>query len=295
MPGMPRRPRRLVASLLTLAALGVGADARAEAVDDTPLTPAGIYARAIRNLMESAILSLQIESADAAGNVQHYTVEMMWRRYPEGTPEATEGVLSRAVARYLTPRDLRQSSVLVVNRRDRSDEQYVYLRSQRRIRRMNLSGQNVFGTDFAVEDLVPRGLFHADYVRLEDETLEGTPCFRIEARFKPDAESYYSRGLFYVDQANFVPLRVRYWDRAGVEVKTLDVDRAGIRQIAGLHIPTRMVVHNLQTDSHTELRITDLVPNPAIPESYFSVRHLEAHATGGLPSRYYADAHRIAD
>lgn len=257
------------------------------------LDAAAIYERALRNLMESAILDLRIRSVDPGGNEQRYEVEMMWRRYPEGTAEAREGILSRALARYLAPRDLRQSSALVINRRDQVDEQYLYLRSQQRVRRMNLSGQNVFGTDFAVGDVVPRGLSHASYQRVADEKVDDIPCFVVEALFKREAEASYSRGLFYVEQQHFVPLLVRYWDLSGVEVKALRTDRTAIREVEGLHVPTRLTVHSLQSESFTELSIAKLVANPAIPESYFSVRHLEAHATGGLPRHYYADAHEF--
>ena len=51
-----------------------------------------------------------------------------------------------------------------------------------------------------------------------------------------------------------------------------------------------MRIHSLPHDSYTDLRISNLVPNPAIPASWFSVRHLEEHATGGIPQRYYRGA-----
>ena len=50
---------------------------------------------------------------------------------------------------------------------------------------------------------------------------------------------------------------------------------------------------HVQLEEGDELEIVTLVPNPALPPTYFSVRHLEAHATGGLPGRYYAGAHHL--
>ena len=297
---MSRLPRRLVLAV-ALAALAEAMLAAAafgsteKDVGGAALSAADIYGRAIRNLMESAIAEISLVSTGPGGHAQRFEVEMMWRRYPEASAEAREGVLSRALARYLEPFDLRESGVYVVNRRDQLDEQFVYVASSRRVRRLNLRGQNVFGTDFAVEDVVPRGVHHAEYRRVEDAHVDGVACYVVDASFRDTAEERYSRGRFWVEKGRFVPLRVRYWDKNGVADKELHIDRASIRDIDDLHVPIEMQVVSLVSGSSTRLRVTALVVNPDLSEELFSVRRLEQHATSGLPRSYFQGAHEFED
>ena len=86
---------------------------------------------------------------------------------------------------------------------------------------MNLREEAVFGTDFTFEDIVPDEIEDADYQRLPDEQRDGSTVYVVEVTPKPDANSEYSKFVVYVDKSRCVPLRTRYWDEKGVEVKEL--------------------------------------------------------------------------
>jgi len=297
-PGLPlcagrggRRALRCLAAGFGWLLVACSAAAAADPGPGDALSSRDIYDRAIRNLMDAATLELELVSTAPGGHEQRFEVEMMWQRYRQGSPEAEAGILSRSLARYLEPFDLRETGALVIDHREGRDEQFLYVASSRRIKRLNLRGQNVFGTDFAVEDLVPPRILDAEYRRLPDGEVDGVGSYVIEVRFEGLPEERYSRGQFYVEKEDFVPLRVRYWDRAGVEDKRIEIDRERVREIEGLHIPTALTVVSLRSGSRTYARIARLVVNPPLTADDFSLRHLEQHSVGGIPDRFYQGAH----
>jgi len=258
--------------------------AAADTFDDAPETDAfgdglsaeTIYARVLDNRFESSVQELALVSADRAGRELLIRLQMLWRRYGEETDEAASGVVSRTVIRYLDPPAMRRTGYLVVNRRDAPNDQFIYLESMRRIRRVNLRSETLAGTDLNVEDVVPRELDDATYRRVPDEMVGDTPCFVVEATPKPETDSKYSRLLLYVEKEHYVPLRVRYWDDASVEIKELRSPAAAIYQVDGIYFPTIAKMRNLLMETSTEARVVTLAPNPDLPSRYFSQRQLES-------------------
>jgi len=94
---------------------------------------------------------------------------------------------------------------------------------------------------------------------------------------KPFAASEYSRVRVYIEKARFVPLRTRYWDRAGVEVKELRAQPSTIREFDGVWLPMQATMRNLLLESFTTLTVTDLVPNPHLSQATFDLSRLESH------------------
>ena len=178
--------------------------------------------------------------------------------------------------RYLEPADYRKTGYLVINKRDQPNDQFIYLASMRRVRRINLRNETVAGTDLSIEDLIPRELDDADYVRVPDDEVDGRSCFVVEALPKPEMESAYTRFWLYIEKEHYVPIRVRYWDRKDIEVKELRSSHASIREIEGIWIPTQVTVRHLLDETQTRMDVDLLVPNPELPNRFFSERQLQA-------------------
>ena len=235
-----------------------------------------IYERVLANRFDSYIQDAALVSGDRGGAEQESRLTMTWKSFRD--PGEDPGrILSKSLVKYTHPFDMRFSGYLIQNNHLRTDDQFVYLASSRRIRRVNLRSEAVFGTDFTFEDVVPQELEEATYRRLPDEMAEGVSCYSVEVTPTPEAESQYTRFIVYVEKEHFVPLRTRYWDDRAIEVKELTADPAGVREYDGVWIPTRLEMRNLQLDTFTSLRIDDLKPNPPLPRSTFDLRRLESH------------------
>jgi hypothetical protein len=243
---------------------------------DAALTAREIYSRVLDNRFDSSVQEYVLISTDRASNTQELRIRQMWKRYPEGTKSWEKGVLSRTVLRYLEPSDLRQTAYLIINNRDQPNDQFVYLKSQRRTRRLNLRNETIAGTDLSIEDLVPRELDDAEYTRAPDTEIDGTPCFVVEATPHAEMESNYSRFLLYVEKEHYVPIRIRYWDRKEVEIKEMRSPPASIRLIEHVWVPITATMRHLLEKTQTSMNIDVLVPNPVLPDRFFTERQLHS-------------------
>ncbi len=283
---------RLPLLLLALATVAAAAgDARPKAgtpVEDalppgSSLSGREIYQCVLDNRFDAYVQTSVLRSGDRGGATQESRLRMTWRSFREGGPDtatgsgADAGALSKTLVKYTEPFDLRFSGYLIVNNAGRPNDQFVYLASTRRIRRVNLRREAVFGTDFTFEDIVPREIEDGEYRRLPDARVDGAPVYVVEVVPHEHTESEYSRFVIHVEKERCVPLLTRYWDTRDVEVKELTAPVASIRELEGVHWPSELTMRNLQLDTYTTLRVESLEPNPRLSRKAFDLRRLESH------------------
>ena len=218
-----------------------------------------------------------IISTDPGGSKQRSRFWVRWKDYRDAEGRPTEGVYAKTLVRFTEPFDMRNTGFLMIVTESGDSEQFVYRPSDRKVRRVNMKDVSVMGTDFSLDDFAFRDVDDAEYRRLSDEVIDGTPVFVVEAEIKPGVESPYSRTRSYLEKEHYIPLRSRFWDRAGVEVKEMRTTRGDVERFGKIFIPTKLTMRHLLHESFTTLEITNLVPNPALPESAFEVRRLESH------------------
>lgn len=277
---------------IAIALLSLGTPCSAKPELDPELSAETIYERVLANRFDSSVQELSLISGDRTGREQPLRVQMLWRRYADGTSEAGKGILSRTLIRYLEPADIRGTAYLVINKSAAPNDQFIYLSSMRRTRRINLRSESIIGTDLSVEDIVPRELEDASYLRVPDEVVDDTPCYVVEATPTEETDSQYQRFLLYIEPEHFVPLRTRYWNHAGVEVKELTAPPGAIREINGVWVPLEASMRHKLEGSYTDLRVVLLSPNPSIPRSLFTQRQLETRKLR-LPPSLLRDAVRF--
>ena len=245
---------------------------------DALLTGDEIYQRVLDNRFEAYEQTLQMESGDRSGKSQATRLHMKYMSFKKKSSK----ILSKTIAKYFEPTDVRHLGYLVVNKKEGADDQFVYRPSSRRVRRVNLRGEAVFGTDFSFEDIIPQEFEDATYERLPDEKVSEVDCFSVEVTPTQDAESEYSRFVVRVDKTHYVPLQTRYWDDRDVQTKLLtadpesivryDVDgKAGAKEV---WIAMRSKIVNLKYESYTALDIEEFHANPKLKPKDFTERKL---------------------
>lgn len=244
---------------------------------DATLSGRQIYARVLRNRFETFTQESKLTSGDRAGRVQRTELLMHFKDFRDAEDLPSRGVLSKTLVKYTHPFDLRHAGYLVIQNHARANDQFVYFPTRRQTVRVSLRGEAVFGTDFSFEDVIPRELEDATYRRLDDGVSDAVPVYVVEAVPTEQFDSEYSKFVFYVDAETFVPLQTRYWDEALVEIKQLLVAREDIDQVQDIHVPMKLTMRHLKLESFTTLQVTNLVPNPPLPESTFEIRRLESH------------------
>jgi len=281
-----RRAQLAAVTAILLLATGAPAAAAADAVktastpvvaDDAKLTGRDIYDRVLRNRFEAFSQDTQLISGDRGGRQQESRLHLIWQSFRDEHGRPTRGVVSKTLVRYVYPFDVRFSGYLVISNHERVNDQFVYYPSRRKVVRVNLRSEAVFGTDFSYEDVIPREIEESEYQRVADETVSDIPVYVVEVVPKPFTASDYSRVRVYVEKERFVPLRTRYWDAAGVEVKELRAVPSEIRNFGGVWLPMKATMRNLQLDSFTTLVVSNFVANPDLPQATFDLSRLESH------------------
>lgn len=275
-----RRPSPCVPILLAML-LMTFAPTPSRAAEDAPTSDARtgreIYDEVLGNRFERLRQSLRLVSGNRADNAQESRMTVLWKSFRDAADEPVEGVYSKTIVRYTHPFDLRHSGYLLINNAERSDDQFVYLNSRRRVRRVNLRGEAVMGSDFSFEDVIPREIEDARYDRLPDEVLDGVPSYVIEITPGPTSNSEYSKLRSWIDKDRPIVLRTLYWDQNGVQNKELVAPAAEFREHAGVWIPMHTEMRNLVTESWSRLLVEDFEANPPVPDGEFDPRRLESH------------------
>jgi hypothetical protein len=264
-------------ALLLGASLGAPARAAEDAVPSDGLTGRDVYACVLRNRFRSYVQTSKLVSGDRGETAQESQLTMTWKSFRDEQDAPRAGVLSKTLVRYSHPFDLRFSGYLVINNDQRSNDQFVYLAATRRIRRVNLRKEAVFGTDFTFEDIVPAEIEDGDYQRLADSAVDGHPVYVVDVTPKPHADSEYSHFLAYVSKESCVPLRTRYWDEKGVEVKELTAPYDSIRSYGGVHWPMQLTMRNTKLGTYTTMTVENLEANADLADREFEVRRLLSH------------------
>ncbi len=236
-----------------------------------------IYERVADNRFASFAQESLLVSADRAGHFQESRFHMKWKSFRNENGDAPKGVLSKTLVKYSHPFDLRHSGYLIQANDGRPHDQFVYYPSRRRVVRVNLRSEAVYGTDFSLEDVVPREPQDFDYRRLPDERYGEVPVHVVELFPREFVDSEYSRIRVYVERERPVVLRARYWDGAGVEVKELAAAPEAVKEFEGVWVVTRSTMRNLLLDSWTRLEVAKLQPNPDFDRDTFDLRRLESH------------------
>jgi hypothetical protein len=151
---------------------------------------------------------------DAAGHESH---RKLVRREIEDPviPDKTLGV-------FLEPADVRGTVMLTFEQSYGSDEQWLYLPSLKRTKKINAENKSgaFLGTEFSWEDIATRELtkYHYRYVRDDgnDWVVVRVPAYQF---------SGYSQQITWVDKNNYQTVKIEYYDKKGDLLKTQVLDQ----------------------------------------------------------------------
>jgi outer membrane lipoprotein-sorting protein len=200
----------------------VSASAGAAAVDDPILTPEA-KGRAVAEEAErrdegfaDTVTELNMTLTNAEGRQR--TRSLTWRTLE--VSEANEGDKSLTI--FHEPRDIEGTAFLSYTHIDRADDQWLYLPSLKRVKRIassNMSSAFV-GSEFAYEDLLSDEVEKFDFQWLRDEACGDWQCFVIERRPRYE-NSGYTRQIVWIDAEQYRYQKIEYYDRKDRHKKTL--------------------------------------------------------------------------
>lgn len=158
----------------------------------------------------------------------------------------------------------------------RYDEMWNWLPSISRTIKLppSMMMQSWMGSDFTNDDLIKESSLVHDYVPtfIAVETIEETPCYKIELVPKPDAAVVWGKIHAWISAQGDNELKMEYFDEDGTLMhRALFSD---LRRMNDREIPTRMEMTSVNKAGHsTVLEIVKSVFDQPIADSFFSMQH----------------------
>lgn len=274
----------IAGSLLAVAALlppaSRGEDAPSAAEFDANLPEGGslsgreIYERFLENEFRKSFQHMRVVSRDPGGGEQSTTFLLSVEDLRDAGEPDVYGVQARMLLEVTAPFDMRHTRYLMIAKDPGPDDEFVYQPSARRVRRVDLKRTPLLGTDYTFGDVAYYDLEDARYVRHPDSEIDGIPVYVIEAFVRDTREVEYHRTVSYLEQAHYVPLRIRYWDDHGVQVKELNAPHSGIRAFGEKWVATLSTMRDLLQNTSSTLYVDHVDTNPAFSPHFFTVARL---------------------
>lgn len=224
--------------------------------------------RRVKSALESSepsIRSVNVTLSSEAGIDKQWRALQAWKPLPNG--------LNRMVMVMTDPPEVRGSSILIQERSDAADVQWVWLPAVGRVRKLLPIGrfEGFLGTDFTYADLGFLSFRGRVFDEVESTTVSGVDAYLVRERIN-DEPWYYSRIDTLVDKEDLSPIERRFFDQAGDlwkrELFEKVEPRAGIPTIFTLQMNDELA-HTSSTVEYEKVRYRD-----DIPESVFDPERL---------------------
>jgi hypothetical protein len=231
------------------------------------------FAQDARQVMEEAQKRTNASSQHYAGTLQVFDAkgkisDKRWTFDRLGSHGASKSIL-----RFTDPPEVKGVALLVVNHPERASDQWMWTPAIQRDRRVALQdrSQRFFGTDFSFEDLEERDVDQYDFSMDGEESLNGAPCWRIDAVPRKTKISQYTKSRVWVRKDNYAYQKVESYIKSEV-VRVLNY--SDIQNVQGIWTGRTLEMTDLRRKSRTVLRLEELKYNLPMKEQDFTLQAL---------------------
>lgn len=190
------------------------------------------------------------------------------------------GNVEKSVFVFSAPKDVLGVAYLSFDYPDKADgtkpdsDSWLYMPAMKKTRRIAGSGKDddFMGTDFTYADLGDRGLNKDTFSLLGEETVDGEPCWKVEALSKDKSEKTQRRILWY-RKDNYKVCKGEFYDRQNTLARELSC--SGIKKIDGIWTTQKMLMKNLKNGHSTLLEMKDVKYNLPLSDNMFTVGAIE--------------------
>jgi hypothetical protein len=217
-----------------------------------------------------------------------YLISRSWKRGRHATKtiekrknfKGKDGFIDKSVLRYLDPPDYYGTNLLTWNYLDREPAFWGMAPRGELATAPRLTDTEHIRppaeADFSLVDYVDIKVREERHTLLRSADYKGKKCLVVEST--PISKSIkYGKKLSWIDQANFIPLQVDYWDREGTLWKTLHIEW---QDKFGFWFWESAVLENVQTGEKTFITINDVRVNVGLDGRDFTRQGLEKQKHG---------------
>lgn len=185
------------------------------------------------------------------------------------------GLGDKSLSVFSSPRDVDGTAFLSHTKILDPDDQWLYLPALKRVKRISSSNKSgpFLGSEFAFEDLSSQEVGKYTYKYLRDGQVDGEECF-VSEYYPVYGNSGYTRQVVWIDQVEYRPMKIEFYDRKNSLLKTLLFQ--DYRQYKDKFWRShRMSMQNHQTGKSTELEFDTFVFDAGLSEADFTSSRLK--------------------
>jgi outer membrane lipoprotein-sorting protein len=140
----------------------------------------------------------------------------------------------------------------------------------------SMMSQSWMGSDLSNDDLVNEISLVEDFDHriLQDTTLQGRTCWKIELIPHENVAVVYSKVIMYVDQRDYLQLRTEEYDEEDYLINVMTASE--IQTMDGRPFATRIELIPMEEEGHkTILTYQEIAFNVDLSEQFFSVQNMK--------------------
>ena len=180
---------------------------------------------------------------------------------------------SKSMLKFTSPAEVKGVALLVHSHPDRASDQWMWRPAIERDQRIALQDRSTrfFGTDFSHEDLEERDVNQFDFKLLGEDTLDGKPCYKVEATPREKKASQYVKSILWVTKDHYLYIKAESHNKAGVAriIKYGNIDK-----VQGLWTARSIEVEDTKTKSRTIMKLEKLQYDIPLKEEDFTLQAL---------------------
>lgn len=233
-----------------------------------------VYPQSGREIMEKVInketwndmtADLYLTIIDSRGGKREREIKSYMKKY--GKDE------TKMLMFFLKPADVKGTSFLIVEHKDRDDDRYLYIPALRRVKRILSSGKggSFMASDFSYYDIGKPELEDFKYNLIGEEKLGEVDCYVIEclpASPQIEKDTGYSKIVRWVRKDNYMILKSDYYSRDGKKFKVLDVEK--IEEIEKVLFSTVMTMKEIISNRTSRMEFKNIKVNTGLKDLLFS-------------------------
>jgi len=222
---------------------------------------------------KSAAMDMQMDLVDDKGSVSTRRLQILSMQDNAGQ--------NRTIAVFMSPANIKNTRFLTIENSDRNDDQWIYLPSLKKMKRIAASDNNssFMGSDFTYGDMSDMQADKDSHILLREEVFNGRDCYVVESLPLDPGSASRSKLISWIDKERFVPIKVEFYDKRSKELDRTAVSE-NITLVNEIWTPLSVTMTTHSTEHKTILVIKQVKYNIPMNPGYFSTNFLKTGRVG---------------
>ncbi len=209
--------------------------------------------------------SLELIIEDKTGNRRVRALDVKSKKIDGAT---------HTLVKLTAPKEVKGQAFLFAENKKGEDDVWMFVPAFKVTRRIEGSQKNgsFLGSHFTYADLESRQIHGAHYKRLKDAKIGKNAVYVIESSPKKGTDSDYAKVVSYIRKSDYMPLKMRFYDKDGEVTKTLFVEKLDKTKKGQSYV--KQMTLRPKGGGFTTIKIDSLKSDADLPDALFSKNQL---------------------